>query len=315
MAIAVRRLGYWAASLTPLIISTAGHAVILYATADRNGVPAPGSIAETPWNLQGQWGGFLGTPIAPNYFITAVHVGGDSASTFAFRGTNYTIDPSFGTDGGQAIAGSDLRIWKVNETFPTFAPLYGTSFAVSSTNNETGKHMVVLGRGTQRGDEVRTSDGTLRGWQWGAADFVQSWGENTVSQVVSGNAQQGDFVAFNFDAGVANEGMLTGFDSGGAVFIQQGTEWQLAGINYGVDGPFSLTGADDDPGFQAAVFDARGLYEMGVNNAWQLISGPNAVPGAAYSSRIASRLNAIYSTIPSFAIKQQTYLIAPGTTA
>src|SRR5882762_5456286 len=135
MAIAVRRLGCVAACLTPLILSAAGHAVILYATADRNGTPAPGSIAETPWNLQGQWGGFLGTPIAPNYFITAVHVGGDSGSPFVFRGSNYTIDASFGTDGGQAIAGSDLRIWKVNETFPAFAPLYGTSFAISSTVN------------------------------------------------------------------------------------------------------------------------------------------------------------------------------------
>src|SRR6266702_2742046 len=104
MAIAVRRLGCWAASLTPLIISTAGHAVILYATADRNGTPAPGSIAETPWGLQGQWGGaFLGTPIAANYFVTAVHVGGDSTVPFVFRGSTYTIDASFGTDGGQAI--------------------------------------------------------------------------------------------------------------------------------------------------------------------------------------------------------------------
>src|SRR5256885_765522 len=122
MAIAVRRLGCLAACLTPLIITTAGHAVILYATPDRNGTPAPGSIAEVPWSLQGSWGGVLGTPIASNYFVTAVHVGGDSTVGFSFRGSNYTIDPSYGTDGGFSIPGSDLRIWKVNETFPAFAP-------------------------------------------------------------------------------------------------------------------------------------------------------------------------------------------------
>jgi hypothetical protein len=159
MAIAVRRLAVWAASLTPLIITTAGHAVIYMPRPTRNGAPAPGSIAETPWSLQGQWGPFLGTPIAPNYFLTAVHVGGDPASTFNFRGTNYTIDASFGSGGGLAIDGSDLRIWKVNETFPAFAPLYGTSFAISSTINETGKHMLVFGRG-RCGDEVRTSGDT-----------------------------------------------------------------------------------------------------------------------------------------------------------
>ncbi|HEV8290927.1 MAG TPA: hypothetical protein VGP94_03355, partial [Tepidisphaeraceae bacterium] len=107
MPIAVRRLGFLAAGLTPLIITTAGHAVILYATADRNGTPAPGSIAEIPWSLQGSFGGaFLGTPIAANYFITAVHIGGNATVPFEFRGSTYTIDASYGTGGGFAIPGS-----------------------------------------------------------------------------------------------------------------------------------------------------------------------------------------------------------------
>ncbi|HEV8379868.1 MAG TPA: hypothetical protein VGP99_13540, partial [Tepidisphaeraceae bacterium] len=310
MPIAVRRLGFLAAGLTPLIITTAGHAVILYATADRNGAPAPGSIAEVPWILQGQFGGaFLGTPIAPNYFITASHIGGDSTVPFVFRGSTYTIDPSYGTGGGFSIPGSDLHIWKVNETFPAFAPLYGTS----ATPSETNKHLVVLGRGTQRGTEV-TVGGQLKGWEWGTADFMQSWGENTVSAIVNGNADQGDFVGFDFNAGVANEGTLSGFDSGGGLFVQQGTEWQLAGINYGVDGPFSLTGDESDPGFNAAIFDKRGLYELG-QGGWQLVNGGSEVPATAYSSRISSRISAIYSAIPSFAIKQQVYFVRGGTTA
>jgi hypothetical protein len=308
MRIGVRRLGFLAACFTPLIIPAAGHAVILYATADRNGAPAPGSVGEIPWNLQGQWGPFLGTPIAPNYFITAVHVGGDPGSQFGFRGSNYTIDSSFGTDGGAAIPNSDLRIWKVNETFPAFAPLYGTSSAAS----EAGKHMVVVGRGTQRGAEV-VVDTVLKGWEWGAADFEQSWGENTIEGIVNGTADQGDFVAFDFNAGVANEGTLSGFDSGGGVFIQQGTEWQVAGINYGVEGPFSFTGAADDAGFNAALFDMRGLFERGGND-WVLVSGTNPAPAAAYSSRISSRVNAIYSLIPSFPINQQTYFVEGGAT-
>src|SRR5207245_4779249 len=134
-----------------------------------------------------QFGQFLGTPIAPNYFITAVHIGGNSSSPFVFRGSNYTIDANFGTDGGTAIPGSDLRIWKVNETLPAFAPLYGTSAPAS----ETGKHMVVVGRGTQRGAEV-TVNGTLKGWEWGPADFVQSWGEKTIDRkrVVEGQSEE-----------------------------------------------------------------------------------------------------------------------------
>src|SRR5215212_2283166 len=265
MGIAARRLALIAAGLTPSLITTAGHAVILYATPDRNGAPAPGSIAEVPWSLQGQRGGFLGTPIAPNYFIAASHVGGDSVSPFIFQGEIYNIDASYGTNGGFAITGSDLQIWKVNQTFPAYAPLYGTS--TFSTTSENNKLMVVMGRGTQRGAEV-TVNGVLKGWQWGDADFVQSWGQNTITTTVSGNSQQGDFIAFDFNASQPNEGTLSGFDSSGGVFIQNGTEWQLAGINYGVDGPFSLTGDANDPGFNAAIFDTSGLFVKDGNDNW-----------------------------------------------
>jgi hypothetical protein len=307
MAMAVRRLGFLAAGLTPLIITAAGRAVILYDTPTRNGAPAPGSIAETPWSLQGQWGGFLGTPIAPNYFITALHVGGNSTVPFVFRGSLYTVDPSYGADGGLAIPGSDLRIWKVNQAFPAFAPLYGTS---TNSVSELNKHMVVIGRGTQRGSEV-TLNGTLKGWQWGDADAEQSWGENTVSAIVSGNAQQGDFISFDFTAGATNEGTLSGGDSGGGVFIQQGTEWQLAGINYGVDGPFSFTGNASDPGFNAALFDKQGLFESN-GTTYQAAADASS---SAYSSRISSRISTIYSVVPSFAIKQQVYFVKGGSTA
>ena len=309
MRIAARRLCLLAAGLTPLLITTAGHAVILYATADRNVAPVTGTIAETPWSLEGQWGGFLGTPIAPNYFLAAAHVGGDSTGPFVFRGSLYTIDASYGTNGGLPISGSDLRIWKVNETFPAYAPLYGTSNAVSEVN----KPMVVIGRGTQRGAEV-TLNGVLKGWQWGDADFVQSWGQNTITGIVNGNSQQGEFISYEFNAGGGpNEGILSAFDSSGGVFVQVGTEWQLAGINYGVDSPFSLTGDAGDPGFSAAIFDTSGLFVKDGNGNW--VPAPGG-PATSYSSRVGNpaRLSAIYSAIPSFSINQQTFTVRGGTT-
>ena len=132
MQTAARRLGLLAACFSPLILTAAGQAVILYSTATRNGTPAPDSVAAIPWSLQGQYGQFLGTPIAPNYFMTAIHIGGDTGSPFIFRGINYSIDPTFGGGTGHSdIAGSDLRIWKINETFPAYAPLYGTANDVS----------------------------------------------------------------------------------------------------------------------------------------------------------------------------------------
>src|SRR5687767_464245 len=126
MRLSLRRLGLLAACFTPLIITPAGEAVILYSSDVRNTSAPAGSIAEGPWSLTGSWGSFMGTPIGPNYFITAHHTAGHSGAQFLFRGGTYTIDTSFGAS-GQQIPGSDLLIWRTNETFPTFVPLYGTS--------------------------------------------------------------------------------------------------------------------------------------------------------------------------------------------
>src|SRR4030095_4654023 len=116
----------------------------------------------------------LGTPIASNFFITAAHFGGTPGELFNFQGVNYVTDAFFDDPN------SDLRIWKVTGTFPTFAPLYTKS-------DEVGKSFVVFGRGTQRGAQV-TSAGMVRGWLWGNSDAVQRWGTNDVSRINNGPA-------------------------------------------------------------------------------------------------------------------------------
>jgi hypothetical protein len=49
------------------------RAVILFGTDDpaANTTAPIGSVANTAWSYEGKWGGFLGTPIAPHFFITA----------------------------------------------------------------------------------------------------------------------------------------------------------------------------------------------------------------------------------------------------
>jgi hypothetical protein len=46
-----------------------------------------------------------------------------------------------------------------------------------------------------------------------------------------------------------------------------------------------------------------------------LITGSSPVPTTAYSSRIASRINAIYSAIPFICHQAATYLVPAGSTA
>jgi hypothetical protein len=296
------------------------HAVILFGSGDPayNTTAPDGVLVNSGWQYQGQWGGFLGTPIAPQYFIAARHVGGSVGQQFTYNGTAY-YTTAYWDD-----TNTDLRIWKVDGVFPNFAPLY-------SLTDEVGKTQVVIGRGTQRGEpvaisvvqtnyatniydlrvlgissktakkefptatfkgntmtlvtsEVVTND-VLKGWKTGPSDSVMRWGQNQVYAV-------GNCLIATFDQnGGPNEAYLSGGDSSGGVFIQDGGVWKLAGINYGIDGPFGISPTDS--AFYAALFDESGLY---VNGALQPNDG-KVRPAFYYATRISTRLTWIQSII------------------
>src|SRR5438132_267871 len=73
------------------------RAVIFYSSADptMNTTAPTGTLAGSGWQYEGQWVGFTGTPVAPNYFLTAKHVGGVVGSQFNFNGINYNTVAAF----------------------------------------------------------------------------------------------------------------------------------------------------------------------------------------------------------------------------
>jgi len=260
--------------------------VILFDTADptANTAEPTGDLAGSGWQYEGQWGSFLGTPIAPQFFISAAHLG-QQGSVFTFQGLNYTIVRSY------SLANSDLLIWQVAETFPSFAPLYTKS-------DEVNQPLVVFGRGTQRGDGVYLND-ILQGWSWGAADHVQRWGENLVANITSSGTPDNDFLYATFDQnGLPNEAQLSAGDSGGAVFLDDNGTWKLAGINYAVDGPYYTDGSGGGA-FNAALFDARGFWIQNDTPPpdYVQIMDANPLPSGFYATRISSKLGWIYSVI------------------
>lgn len=279
-------------SLLLLGANSPSRGVIYYETADpaKNTTAPTGALTNSGWQLQGQWGSFLGTPIGPNHFIAATHVGGDIGQVFTFNGVQHT------TTARHADTASDFTIWQVTPPFGNWAQLYTTS-------DEIGKRFVVIGRGTQRGAAVQVG-GPLtpvtKGWRWGTYDAVQRWGENTVedvldadgnphSVVLSGVVATGPLLRATFDAnGGPNEAALSLGDSSGAVFINDGTAWKLAAINYAVDGPYNT--APTGAGFLAAIFDEGGLYKGG-ENKWALTPDlPSNQAGAFYMTRISARV-------------------------
>ena len=258
--------------------------VILYQTAMRNTWAPADSLFNSGWQYEGHWGAFLGTAISTRHFITAEHVGGAVGQTFIYHGKTYTTKAVYDDPK------TDMRIWLVDRPFTDkYAPIYrGTA--------EVGKQSVIIGRGTQRGTEVRVNN-QLKGWRWGTSDGATSWGTNVISGLVNGGTGIGTVLQVNFDAGGGrNEGTLTGGDSGGGTFINDGGVWKLAGVNFSAKGPYSLTGANGSA-FNASIFDEGGLYVGSDSYRWHVTDQAANLPGGSFMSRVSAEQSWIDSII------------------
>jgi hypothetical protein len=274
--------------LTALMVAAAltrAGAVMFYSTGDPTfNTNAPGgALAGSGWQWVGNWGSFTGVPIASNLFLTAKHVGGSVGNALGLNGSVYITTAKFDD------ANSDLTVWQVAGTFPSWAPMY-------TGTNEVGGHVVVIGRGTQRGAEFLSTNGVLKGWYWGGYDGVQRWGENDVTSIEDGGVLYNDLLYSTFDAGAGvNEAHLSVGDSSGAMFLYQDGIWQLAGINFAVDGPFSATNG----GYQsAALFDAGDVWLQSSPTNILFPELGTDIPSGFYATRISSRMDFITSVIP-----------------
>jgi len=272
----------------PLTIAFApqARAVILMRDATRN-TSAPygswgGYLVNSGWQWQGNVGSTLGTPISSKHFITASHTGGWVGQQFTLNGTNYTTTAMYDDPA------TDLRIFQVDKTFSSYAPLY-TGWS------DTNAYMVTYGRGTTRGNEVWATGGH-KGWYNGWSDGVKSWGSNYSNGTYWGGGGLGTLLKFPFNktGGTLDEATLSAGDSGGGVFINDGGKWKLAGINYAVDGPFSTWAGG---GFNGAIFDKGGLYTRN-GTTWQMNWDTwNDQPTSFYATRITERSGWINSII------------------
>ncbi len=277
--------GIWLGCLLAFFLAARTEAVLFESTGDPtyNTTAPGGSLTNSGWQYEGQWGSYLGAPIAPTFFLAAQHVGGSVGDPFVFNGYTYQTVAYFD------CPGSDLRIWQVAQTFPNYAPIYAGS-------NEIGQLCTVIGRGTQRGAPVIVN-GSTNGWMWGGSDNVERWGDNTVSGIYT-DAYLGEFLMADFErSGDSNECDLSVGDSSGGMFIQDNGSWKLAGIHYAVvDGPYSYDGTTNTE-FTADMMDLRGLYYLnGVNWIYIPSNGP-PVSTFFVSSRVSAHAAWIYSVI------------------
>ena len=282
-----RHLALLVAGGLVLLAGTRAWALVFVATGDRfHNTSAPtGEYADSGWQWQGEWGSYTGTPIGTNWFLSAQHVGGLIGDELILNGQRYRTTAFF--DDPE----SDLRLWRVCQPFPSFAPL-------ASATQELGKVCVIFGRGASRGAEVTVTNAgvaQLRGWMWAPGPGKLHWGLNRVSGFESFGGSPGVLLWAAFDAaGGAEEAIAAVGDSSGGVFVSQNGRWELAGITYGVSGPFNYQ--PDGTAFNASLFDRRGLYQPGANG-WVLVTGVVPQPGAFSASRVSVRRSWIESTM------------------
>ena len=267
--------------------------IIIGSAAGNTGTPLDAGLASR-WNQVGDWGSYLGTPIAPNYFLTAKHIGGAVGQSITFPDDN----SSYQTVATFQDPNSDLALWQISGAFPSsrIVPMY-------AGNVVAGVPLTIFGRGLPRTNTVVTGanwpNGTeAKGWLWGTAASARSWGTNTLDGLGDGGAA-GTQLAYDFDAtGGSNEGILSIGDSGGPVFIYQSGAWGLAGINYAV-GPLAVRETIDGPTLTAALYDYGGLYlETGSPVSWQLVSATMAnKPAVSYSTFLSPRSDWIEAVI------------------
>jgi hypothetical protein len=255
-----------------LVLPIQGRGVIVFGTDDptHNTTAPTGALTGSGWQWVGQLGFAQATVIGPRHLVTAKHLNIGGAQ-FVFRGVTYRVTSSTN------LAGTDLDVFTVAGRFPDHAPL-------CSTRREVGRPVVMIGRGGRRGEALGT-----HGWRIGQYDGLQRWGTNVVDgTLVAGTAELLQ-MGFAGNAG-GDEGTFSSGDSGGGTFIlDRDNVWKLAGVNYGVDGPFARS-LSEDP-FFAAVHDARGLY-IGFPGQQQLIpNGPSAVATRSFVSRISSSID------------------------
>ncbi len=290
-------------------------AIVLYDTDNplTNTTAPTGIYADSGWAWQGQYGAFLGTMIGDQYFITAQHVGVQSSGTFVstaaqngLADVTYTIDVAAnGGTGFWDISGTDLRVFKINETFSSWAPLY-------TGGSEAGRSLVTYGRGAPRGAAI-TLGGDLHGWYTQNSDGITRWGANVVNQIATTSV--GDLLVAQFNAiSGQNEATLSHGDSGGGVFIQVGSNWYLAGVNYAAEGYFDTNNTRfDSSEFSAALFDKGGFYQGSDATTWTFHTD-TAVdkPTAMYASRISSSSSEILGIITSAPVPEPSSLLLIG---
>jgi hypothetical protein len=192
------------------------------------------------------------------WVLSAAHVG---AGTVRLGGVDYAALAASARSlvHGGAVAPDLILFRLVDET--GLAPL-----ALRASVPALNASVTLAGNGFDRGAAL--SYGGHAGWGWLATRALR-WGTNRVAQrgfdVTIGSATTRAFsTTFTVSGGTTSEAQAVVGDSGGAVFLKNGTAWELAGILFAIDayeGQPANTSLDGNSSFAADLSYYRAQIE------------------------------------------------------
>lgn len=259
-------------------------AVLVYdGTSDNQLAPPddPGWDAIGKFTTTGKVGSavFLGNVGGFAWFLTANHVP-TSATTLEIASSTYTAFFDV-----QQIGIADLKVFRLNSEITGLSPV-----TLATTTPTIGKSVTMIGFGKQ-GTKVTWDTSTnpwtqpgsnAEGYTWSDPNIMQ-WGTNEVHGV---SLLVGTTVSFatDFDD-VAGRAQGSLGDSGGAVFIKEGSVWELAGIMFAV-------GVSDGTNYASSF-----TGQPSSTSVAKITGSPNS-KSVTFNAQIAEYRSAILAAIP-----------------
>lgn len=215
----------FAALLAVLLLSLDASAVIIDSGDGTGNTTAP--VDDPGFASVGTRGSQTGIYLGYGWVLTASHVG--SGDTI-FGGVTYpaiTGSQIVLVHSGSVLA--DLALYRVDPV-PPLSPL-----VIRASTPSVNDEVVMIGQGRNRGDPFSFFDPPDQddGYLWGVGRAVR-WGTNVVDQIGIDLVQAGKtthaFATEFTRAAPQDECQAASGDSGGAVFIDDGGGWELAGV-------------------------------------------------------------------------------------
>ena len=261
-------------SIAPAFIGCMALLIASYRVASAVIYDVPGGLISAPvddrgWSETGSWQGGGGVAIAPDYFLTAHHLGGSAGQPFVLNGVTYSTSAM--TD----VPGTDLRLVQIVGSFPSF-----TAIDHQPPGSEVTQPISLVGFGHYTHGTPLITNSIQNGWFWGSATG-KNFAMNTVKAITTTDV--GPTLDFTFDPlSGQNEGIYTLFDSGGGAFVLSNGKWRLAGVAYSITSFYQHSG--DANYLPAAIYNSSGLYTTDQSGNYVAASGPQH----GYASEVAA---------------------------